>query len=471
MLVRALGVMVMLGPLAAAANEPLTLDRAIEMARRHHPAIDAQRAQLAIARARAEQALAFLFPYLTGAFAYEPQTPNFVVTPATQRSLVNVGRDTVIDSMGQPVLVSCVTPGQGNCVPSHLPPISYSLESFWSASAGVTWTVWDWGRSIRGYQSARATTEAAEIGMTTVRRNVVLGAEVAFFAVIAAEEQIKVGEESVATYRTQLEQTREFYRNGLRTGIDVATAESGLAGAELVLARARAAVATSRSALSTALGEDRWHDWRLVYEGELFDVRASDEKRLERDPLALVEVAMQKRTELGQIQLSERSFRKLAESNRGEYLPQLQLSAGPTWSGIDIANLVPNVGITAALAFPVGGMSPLSVNGQVREAEGNLAAALAQERALREGIRQETLNARALLAAAREEVASAKTLVQAATAQRDLAIGRYKTGVGNIVELSDALLNYVSARFARIQAGYDLASARASLDHALGEGD
>jgi outer membrane protein len=105
----------------------------------------------------------------------------------------------------------------------------------------------------------------------------------------------------------------------------------------------------------------------------------------------------------------------------------------------------------------------------VRQAEGNLLATLAQERNTRDGIWRETINARALLASALEEIVSARRLVAAATAQRDLAIGRYATGVGTIIELTDALLNYVGARFQLVQAGYDIASARAQLQHALGE--
>jgi len=114
-------------------------------------------------------------------------------------------------------------------------------------------------------------------------------------------------------------------------------------------------------------------------------------------------------------------------------------------------------------------MSPFLVRGEVREAEGSRRATAAQERAAREGIAQEVTTARARLAAALEEQASARDLVVAATAQRDLAIGRYRTGIGTIIELSNALLNHANARFQQVVAGYDLASARAQLQHALGE--
>ena len=85
-------------------------------------------------------------------------------------------------------------------------------------------------------------------------------------------------------------------------------------------------------------------------------------------------------------------------------------------------------------------MSPFLIHGQTREAEGNLMAARAQERVLRGSVRQETNDAQAALVSARNEVLAADTLVASAARQRALAEGRYQTGVGNVIELYDALL-------------------------------
>ena len=62
-------------------------------------------------------------------------------------------------------------------------------------------------------------------------------------------------------------------------------------------------------------------------------------------------------------------------------------------------------------------------------------------------------------------------IVEAAARQRSLAEGRYQTGIGNIIELTDALYNDLAARLQLVQAQLELASARARLQHALGEDD
>ena len=83
-------------------------------------------------------------------------------------------------------------------------------------------------------------------------------------------------------------------------------------------------------------------------------------------------------------------------------------------------------------------------------------------------MREEVVTARALLVSGLDEVRAARTLVAAAGKQRGLAEGRYEAGVGNVIELYDALLADANARAQAVQAGYDLASADARVVHAIG---
>jgi outer membrane protein len=467
----ALGIaVIMLCAGQAGAQTPLTLPEAIRMARGRHPAIETQRGQALAAGGRREQALAPLLPFVSGSFAYQPQTPNLVETPALARELVlSSGRDTVIDAAGKPVVVTCRTPGVGNCVPLVVPPSSWALNSFWTTQVAVSWTVWDWGRSLYGYRSARDLAAAAEVDVHAVERNVVLEVKLAFFGAIAADQQVAVAEDAERTYAAHLAQTRALHESGLRTGIDVATAESALASVGISLARAAAAQQTARARLGVALGEDRWRDWKLVAADADFEPRSDDDRSIATAPDGLTEVAFRQRLELRQLALQERGLASAVRSTRGSYWPQLTLNVGPSWGGPDFGSLTGNLVITLGLGYPIGGMSPFLVRGQTREAEGNLIATRAQERSERESIRQEAIDARALLSSARNEVRMALALVEAAARQRALAEGRYQTGVGNVIELYDALLTDVNARFQQVQARLDLASARAQLQHALGE--
>jgi outer membrane protein TolC len=456
----------------ARAQQALTLGEALRIARAHQPAIEAQRAQVDAAFGRRQQALAALLPFVTGSFAYAPTTPNLVLTPGLARQfLTTSGHVTVLDTSGAPVDVACRTPGILNCAPVPRIPSSFAFAAFWAAQLGLSWTFWDWGRSLYGYHSARDIAASAEVGVRTVERDVALNAKLAFYSAASADEQVAVAEDAVKTYNANLAQIRAFHEAGLRTGIDVATSESALASVTITLARARAAQLSARGQLLTALGEDRWRDWTLQVDPAIYEIDAPGDRSAGGSLDDLADQAFARRTELRQLSLQESGLAASVQATRGSYLPALSFSLGPSWGGTDISALANNFTISLGLTYPLGGMSPLLVRGQTREAVGNLVANRAQQRSTRESIREEAIDARALLVSGRDEVLMARTLVDAAARQRALAEGRYKTGVGNVIELYDALLTDVNARFQMVQARLDLASARARLQHALGQDD
>jgi outer membrane protein TolC len=470
----ALSVAVWMGVVSAAAiaetPRPLTLKEAIRIAQRHHPTVEGQRGQATAAHGRQEQALARLLPFVEGGASYAPTTPNFVVTPAQARTvLASAGKDTVVDTAGAPVVVTCRTPGVGNCAAIAAPPNLWTPQSFWTAQVGLSWTAWDWGRSLYGYGGARDLASASDVGVRAAELDVTLQVQLAFFGALAADEQVAVAQDAVKNYRAHTAQTRGLHESGLRTGIDVATAESAQASIEIALARALAAREAAAAQLGVALGEDHPGGWQLVPEPAAFELQPQDAERAEAPIATLVDAAAAQRPDLEQLRLEERGYGAAVSSTRGSYLPALTLSLSPTWGGQSLSTLVPNLTWMVSLGYPVGGMSPLLVHGQTREAEGLLVGVRAQRRAALDAVRGETLASRALLVAARDEVRFARTLVESAARQRGLAEGRYQTGVGNVIELYDALLTDVSARSQLVQAHLDLASARARLKHALGE--
>src|SRR5262249_48744329 len=73
----------------SAPPEALTVEDAVRIALENHPNLGAARAQYSAAGYRTRQAWAPLLPAISGAFAYQPQTANFVASPGFARSVVN----------------------------------------------------------------------------------------------------------------------------------------------------------------------------------------------------------------------------------------------------------------------------------------------------------------------------------------------------------------------------------------------
>jgi outer membrane protein len=449
----------------AHAGERLDVEGAVRLALKNHPTLAAQRAQVDAVNARRRQALAGFLPSLTGSLAYQPQTANFVLTPGflrffgAQRSFSTQ----VTDVRGVTVDVPCTT---GAPCPTEVPPTprptSYDLFNFWSAALGINWVAWDWGRTPYGYRSSGHQLDAQRLTLESARAEVALQARLAYFGALAAEAAVAVFEEAVRNETRHLDRARAFYEVGSRTKIDVVSAEAELAAAELRLERARAGVATAHAQLAVALGEGSWKDWQLVVPPEPPPVETVPPAP------ALLDEALAHRAEPRELRLRARAWADQAKAARGAFLPQLVLSLGPSFGGTDITGLTANFSIGVSLAYPLGGLNPLLVSGQMAEARANERAAAAQAEQSENVVRLEVVNARTLLDSSRKAVAAARKLEAAARERRDLAQARYEAGVGSILELTDAELAYVDARFEAVRALLDRFQAAARLDRALG---
>ena len=104
----------------------------------------------------------------------------------------------------------------------------------------------------------------------------------------------------------------------------------------------------------------------------------------------------------------------------------------------------------------------------VREGSAQSAALRAEVDIARQQVRVDVDQARLTIVAGKAAIAAAERSLANAKARLDLAELRYRTGVGNGIELSDAQLAATSAAFQLLQATLKLDTARAQLLKALG---
>jgi outer membrane protein len=448
---------------AALGQEALTVEDAVRIARKNHPNIGAAQAALQAQRARGQEAASGFWPGATGNFTWNPQTANFVSTPGFTRALrSSAGVFTLPDG----TVLQCAATASGtpspNCMPApqatQVP--DYSLFNFWNSGFGLWWNLFDFGRTYYNWRSAKTTFEAQKLTVRATEQQVILDVKIAFFNAIAAEASVRVAVDAVQTYQRHLDQARAFYQVGARTKIDVAQSVSDLANAELTLARANGNLEAARATLAAALGEDRWRSYTLV-EPPLVDVPLPDEA-------ALFDEALRTRPEPRDLALRAVSYEQARKSARGGFFPSLVLQLGPSWGGTDISHLVTNFSAAVSLTYPLTGVNPYLVAGQMHEADAARLQLLEQERGIQNQIKLEAAQAHAAMTTARGELAAAAKLLTAARERRDLAEGRYQAGVGSIIEFSDAQLNFVNAQFQEVQARLDLQTAKARLAHAVG---
>jgi len=105
---------------------------------------------------------------------------------------------------------------------------------------------------------------------------------------------------------------------------------------------------------------------------------------------------------------------------------------------------------------------------QVREQEAAIHSLEAQRDALRLQVRLDVVQARLAVRAAKASLGAANEALINADSQLRLAEGRFQTGVGSIIELGDSQVARTNAAAQKVQAEYNVSSARAQLLKALG---
>jgi len=105
---------------------------------------------------------------------------------------------------------------------------------------------------------------------------------------------------------------------------------------------------------------------------------------------------------------------------------------------------------------------------KVAQARAQLEQDLADEESLRKTITHDVRSAAFSLSNAIERAKSSEKSVQYAEENLELAQGRYEVGVGDPLEVSDAVQALATSRYTLYQAIYDAQTARTDLDLSLG---
>ena len=105
----------------------------------------------------------------------------------------------------------------------------------------------------------------------------------------------------------------------------------------------------------------------------------------------------------------------------------------------------------------------------VQQAKANLRATESNAEVLRQDINKQVEQSYLNVRAAAEKTRATAKGQEAAKENWDLAQGRYKAGVGSIIEVTDAQVKFFNAELSYIRSVYDLKVAEAQLEKAVGK--
>ena len=394
----------------------LTLDEALAMALQKHPRVTEAKEHLAGAEARAGRASAGYYPQISLVSDWSKGR--------TFLTALEKVRSTEVDST------------------------TLQLQQ----------TIYDFGRTAGSVAAARSYRDAADKEVTLSRLDLGLRVRVAFYQLLAAGKQVIATGDTVAAREAVHLQALEFFKEGLRARVDVARAEANLFEARTALIRAENSRELARVELANAMG--------VASLGELAPVEPAPLQAALPDRGEARQEALGNRAEMQQLAALSSAAGAELKTARGSYLPILTGSASYGYADRDFPPGGRVWGIGLNLAVPL--FSGFSSVEEVRDASAALNASSARRENLKLQIGKEVDSAWLGVGEAAARMVSTDKQVAAAEENRALAEGRYREGVGSIIEVTDAQSLALDARTTRIQAQYDYYTALALLDRSMG---
>jgi outer membrane protein len=297
----------------------------------------------------------------------------------------------------------------------------------------------DFGHTRNLVASAKLQEKARLADANASRLDIVLATDQVFFAVIEAQETLKVATETVNARQTLTDQVSALTKAKLKSDLDESFAQVNLSQAKLLQLDAQNNLDAAKAAFSAVLGYDKEMNFQLVDEqGPL--------PALPPDSNTLLAQAIQNRPDLQSLKYTEQAAQKFSRAQHEQLLPTISAlgAVGRTPVGSSqyfTTNWYGAVG--GNVSIPI--FNGFRLTSQASEAALQSKAASEQTRALRDQVVRNVRTAWLNANTAMQRVTVTAELLKQANTALDLAKTRYDLGLSSIVELSQAELQQTEA--------------------------
>lgn len=338
-------------------------------------------------------------------------------------------------------------------------PVGSNLDSYdkYSTDVNVGVTLFDFGKTSTQVKIQDLSVNASRADYDDVMTLVVLNVKNAYYNLLQTQRNLDVAVDTMHQFQQHLDQANAFFRIGTKPKFDVTKAEVDLGNARLNVLKAENALRSARITLKDTMGIPENADFPIV------DNLAFQKSNLQLNDL--LNTAYSNRPDLRSVIAKREATEKSIDLAKKGYYPTLSGSAGYGYSGTDFP-LGSGWNAGATLNFPL--FTGLSTKYQVDEARANLEILKANEDLIRQAISLDVKQAFLNVQDTAQQISMSEMTVLQARENYDLASGRYRTGVGNPIEVADATITLNNARAALNSALYNHKTAQAALDKAIG---
>ena len=327
----------------------------------------------------------------------------------------------------------------------------------YSAGGSASVKVFDANRNKYVVDAQRKTLTSTEESARDTLLGVHTNVKTSYMTLLLNIETSNQRLESVNAFTRHLEQAQGFYDAGSKPWYDVTKAKVDLGNAELALVQAQGDVELAKRELVNSMGVILKDDFSIAPAS--FDVPQGTESKAD-------ELALENRSDYKAAGLKVLAGKSTINAEARGSSPTISVVGSYNASGYDVFDL--DNGWNAGLKLTVPIVDGGATKAKVATAQGQLGSLEATYEKLRQDILLDVGKAITDLRKAREQVRISSLTLEDAEENRKLAEGRYETGVGTPLEVTDALLNLTDAQLSSYNARYNLQIAIISLESAIG---
>jgi len=335
-------------------------------------------------------------------------------------------------------------------------------QSVLAPSVTLNYLLFDFGGRTGRVAGARQQLLAASFVHNAAIQDVVLQIQVGYFRYLANRALLEAQRTTVEEARTNLTAAEERRRVGLATIADVLQARTAASQAQLDFQTIEGNVQTTRGALALALGLPA----NLPYDVDS-TAAAAPVAPLADSVNAIIATALQGRPDLAASRAEVEAARAGISEARGALLPSLGfIATGGRTYATTIPDGADSYSLSLGLSIPL--FSGFARQHDLRAAEFEAEAARARTESLRQEVVFQVFSAYYGLQTATRRVRTAEDLLASATQSNEVALGRYKAGVGSVLDLLAAQSALASARAQQVDARLAWSVSLAQLAHDAG---
>jgi outer membrane protein TolC len=338
---------------------------------------------------------------------------------------------------------------------------SATEQTVYEPMLSVSWLIWDFSRNGVNDQARNALLAADWTHNATVQ-DVILTSQLSFFLYMGTRSLLAADRASVEQARASLEAAEHRHAVGVATIADVLQAQTALSQAELRVITSEGGLATARGTLAVAMGLPA----NLPYDVDSLEGQPPIAE-LADSVDSLIASAVRDRPDLAAAQAVVQQADARVTETRGARLPSLRLSGQGGWTGVvGQEPLRSNYTLMLGLHIPL--FNGFSREYDQRAAQADADAARAGAQGLRQQVVLQVFTSYYALQTATRRVRTTDDLMASAERSAEVALGRYREGVGSVIDLLTAEAALADARAQQVEAHWGWQAALARLSHDTG---